>query len=110
MRTLCPELAHNSGEGWWGTILNVSFPEWEGLALTAALDLEGVCIARGAACQSTREVASPAVLSAWPQEKWRADAATRWSLGWASTEAEMSAALESLRRVLATRVICSEGA
>jgi cysteine desulfurase len=69
--------------------------------LVAALDLEGVCVASGAACSSGLDQPSPVLLAMYPAEPWRASAALRLSFGPETTETDVDFALEALRRVLA---------
>ncbi|MFO7181330.1 MAG: aminotransferase class V-fold PLP-dependent enzyme, partial [Pseudomonadota bacterium] len=83
-----------------GPILNLSFPGIHGADLAAALDLEGVCIARGSACIRVGPEGSPVVLAAYPDAPWRAVSATRWSLGFDTTSAEIERAVAVLGTVL----------
>lgn len=92
-----PEVPHAA------TCVNASFRGRRGDELVAALDLEGVCIASGAACSSGLAEPSPVLLAMYPGETWRASAAIRLSFGPETTENEVEIALEILRRVLARR-------
>jgi cysteine desulfurase len=83
------------------TVTNVSFAGRRGEALVAALDLEGVCVATGAACSSGLSEPSPVLLAMHPDEPWRAAAALRSSFGPETTEIEAEISLVALRRVLA---------
>lgn len=86
---------------WLGPIVNIAHPQIDGLTLAAAMDREGVCIARGAACMRRIPEGSPAVASAWPEAPWRARNASRWSLGWGTDEHAVDEALAAFRRVFA---------
>jgi cysteine desulfurase len=83
------------------TVTNASFAGRRGSELVAALDLEGVCAASGAACSSGLDQPSPVLLAMHSDEPWRATAALRLSFGPETSEAEAEAALGALRRVLA---------
>ncbi len=83
------------------TVCNVSFPDWEGAVLVAALDLEGVCVSTGAACSSGLQEPSAVIRAMYPDEQWRAGSAVRISLGIETTEREIELALSAFRRVLA---------
>ena len=83
-----------------GPIVNLSFPKIHGADLAAALDLKGVCIARGSACLRVGPEGSPVVRAAYPDEPWRAVSATRWSLGFDTTSAEIERAVAVLGTVL----------
>jgi cysteine desulfurase len=83
------------------TVVNASFPGRRGAELVAALDLEGVCVASGAACSSGLDQPSPVLLAMYGDEAWRASAALRFSFGPETSAAEVESALAALRRVLA---------
>ena len=85
------------------TVTNVSIPGWRGTSLVAALDLEGLCVAHGAACSSGVDEPSKVVLAMAPDAPWRADGALRLSLGPSTTDAEIDEAIAILRRVLARK-------
>jgi cysteine desulfurase len=85
------------------TVANASFAGRRGAELVAALDLEGVCAASGAACSSGLSEPSPVLLAMHPGETWRASAALRLSFGPETTEEEAENALAALARVLARR-------
>ncbi|MGK4009199.1 aminotransferase class V-fold PLP-dependent enzyme [Sorangium sp. So ce1036] len=91
-----PEAVHNAGASWLGPIVNVSLPGIDGRALETGMDLRGVCIARTSACLQRAVAASPAVAAAFPDEAWRAEGATRWSVGIDTTEAEIDEAARLL--------------
>ena len=83
----CPAAVFNGAvDTWCGPILNVSFPGYAATELTGALDLAGVCVARGSACLRQTTVGSPVVAAAYPGEPWRATTATRWSIGFDTTD------------------------
>jgi cysteine desulfurase len=103
IRAACPAAVFNGdGDTWCGPILNVSFPGYAATELTAALDLAGVCVARGSACLRQSTVGSPVVAAAYPDEPWRAATATRWSMGFGTTDVEIDSASGALSRALAT--------
>jgi cysteine desulfurase len=85
------------------TVVNASFAGRRGDELVAALDLEGVCVASGAACSSGLSEPSPVLLAMYPSERWRASSALRLSFGPETTETEVESALEALARVLSRR-------
>jgi cysteine desulfurase len=83
------------------SVTSASFAGRRGPELVAALDLEGVCAASGAACSSGLDQPSPVLLAMHPDEPWRAAAALRLSFGPETSEREAESALGALRRVLA---------
>jgi cysteine desulfurase len=62
----------NAGAPRVGTVANLSFEGWEGPLLVAALDLEGICVATGAACSSGLQEPSAVIRAMYPDEQWRA--------------------------------------
>lgn len=85
------------------TVVNASFPGRRGDELVAALDLEDICAASGAACSSGLAEPSPVLLAMHEHEAWRASAALRLSFGPETTESEVEIALQTLRRVLSRK-------
>lgn len=85
------------------TVSNVSFRAWRGVALVAALDLEGLAASSGAACSSGLDAPSPVLRAAFPEEPWRAASALRLSLGPETTDDDVSLALEIVQRVVTRR-------
>jgi cysteine desulfurase len=85
------------------TATDVSFAGWRGSTLVAALDLEGLAIASGAACSSGLDKPSPVVLAMYADDPSRASSAIRISLGPETTRDEIDRSIEILRRVLARR-------
>jgi cysteine desulfurase len=84
-----------------GTVTNASFKGWSGAELCAALDIEGVCVASGAACSSGLSEPSPVLLAMYPgAEGWRAGAAIRISFGPETIENTIEIAMDSLRHVV----------
>ena len=79
---------------------NVSFPGCEGGTLLAALDLEGVAVSTGAACNAGAAAPSH-VLLAMGRTPEEAGGSLRFSLGRTTREDEIDFALEALARVLA---------
>jgi cysteine desulfurase len=84
-----PRLAHVS---------NTSWPGWRGPELCAALDLEGVAVASGAACSAGTAEPSPVIEALVGQA--RALSAVRVSLGEETSDAEVDRALAAWARVL----------
>ena len=83
-----------------GTVTNLSFRDWQGQLLAAALDLEGVCVSTGAACSSGLQEPSAVIRAMYPDEQWRAGSAVRISLGIETTEQDISLASAAFKRVL----------
>jgi cysteine desulfurase len=79
-------------------VSNLSFAGWEGAALAAALDLEGVAVSSGSACSAGTARPSPVIAAMLGRE--RARSAVRISLGEDTTEAEVDMALSAFVRVL----------
>jgi cysteine desulfurase len=82
------------------TAVNVSVPGWAGGELVAALDLEGVCAASGAACSSGLAQPSPVLRAMYPAEPWRSESALRLSFGPEVLEIDVEKVLDIVRRVL----------
>jgi cysteine desulfurase len=83
-----------------GTVSNLSFRDWQGPLLTAALDLEGVCVSTGAACSSGLQEPSAVIRAMYPDEQWRAGSAVRISLGMETTAQDIELASVVFERVL----------
>ncbi len=79
-------------------VSNQSWSGFRGPELCAALDLEGVAIASGAACSAGTALPSAVVLAMVGEE--RARSAVRLSLGETSTAAEIERAVRAFERVL----------
>ena len=93
--------AVNGGEGpRAASVTNASVPGRRGSLLVAALDLEGVCAASGAACSSGLDRPSPVISAMYPSTPWRATGALRLSLAPSTSDADVDAACEALGRVL----------
>jgi cysteine desulfurase len=75
--------------------LNVGFPGLDGDALLMQLDLAGVCASLGSACASGSTRPSP-TLTAMRVHDDRLRSSVRFSLGAATTEAEIDAAIERI--------------
>lgn len=90
----------NGGAPRTGTVSNLSFRDWQGPLLTAALDLEGVCVSTGAACSSGLQEPSAVIRAMYPDEQWRAGSAVRISLGFGTTEQDIDLASAAFERVL----------
>lgn len=82
------------------TCVSASVRGWRGSALVAALDLEGLEIASGAACSSGLDRPSPVIAAMHADEPWRASAALRISLGPETSDDEVARAIAILERVL----------
>ncbi|MBW2462706.1 MAG: aminotransferase class V-fold PLP-dependent enzyme [Deltaproteobacteria bacterium] len=82
------------------TVTNVSIAGARSDTLIAALDIEGVCAASGAACSSGVVDASKVVAAMYPGDADRSRTTLRLSLGPETTEADVDGALERLDRVL----------
>ena len=79
---------------------NVSFPGLDGETLLVALDLEGIAVSTGAACNAG--AAEPShVLLAMGRTREEAGASLRFSLGRTTQEPEIDEALDVLARVVA---------
>lgn len=103
IRAACPTAVFNGApEAWCGPIVNVSFPGHAATEVTGALDLAGVCVARGSACLRRTTPASPVVAAAYPDDPWRAVTATRWSAGADTTPDDVDRACETLGATLAS--------
>jgi len=83
----------NAENSWLGPILSASFPDLSGREIEHILDLEQVSISRTSACRQRFDQGSRIVAAAYPDEPWRAVGATRWSVGWSTTEAEVDTAI-----------------
>lgn len=88
-------------------VAHVAFPGVEAESLLVALDVDGVCAASGSAC-SSGAIDPSHVLLAMGTERERALASVRFSLGWASTAADVDRAIavvpEAVARLRAHRV------
>lgn len=80
-------------------VSNVSWPDWLGPELVAALDLEGVSVSSGSACSAGTSEPSPVVLAMGGRE--RALSSVRASLGETTTSEEIDFAVAAFARVLA---------
>ena len=83
-----------------GHVLNVAWQRVDGARLVRALDLEGVCAASGAACASGTQEPSH-VLLACGQTPGQAREGLRLSLGPQNTDADITALLALLPRLVA---------
>jgi len=91
----------NGGAPRAGTVSNVSFRDWKGPILVAALDVEGLCVSTGAACSSGLQEPSAVIGAMYPDEQWRAGSAVRISLGMETTALDIEMASQAFQRVLA---------
>ncbi|MDQ3963975.1 MAG: cysteine desulfurase [Actinomycetota bacterium] len=100
IRTIVPDVIVNGGlEDRIAGNLNVSIPGSRGETLLLLLDQAGVAVSTGSACQSGALDPSH-VLLALGLDPETADGSIRFSLGRASTEGDVSAALEALPDVV----------
>jgi cysteine desulfurase len=81
------------------TACHVSFPGWRGPFLVAALDVEGLCVASGAACSSGLAEPSSGLMSMYSDAPHRADG-VRMSLGPETTDDELERAANILENVI----------
>lgn len=88
------------GEARVATVTHVAFRSIAGPELVAALDVEGVCVASGAACSSGKSEASVSIERMFAGEKWRASGALRVSLGPETTDSQVGEVVEILPRVI----------
>lgn len=82
------------------TVVDASMPGWRSSTLVAALDLEGLAVASGAACSSGVDAPSPVVRAMYPDDPSRAASAIRISLGLETTDDDVTRAIAILERVL----------
>ena len=82
------------------TVVDASFPGWRSSTLVAALDLDGLEVASGAACSSGVDKPSPVVLAMTQGDSSRASSAIRISLGVETTDEDVERAIAILDRVL----------
>lgn len=82
------------------TVVDVSIEGWRSSTLVAALDLEGLAVASGAACSSGVDRPSAVVAAMYPDAPWRAASALRVSLGVETSDADVARAIAILDRVL----------
>lgn len=90
---------HGRGARRVGNTVNAGFEGAPGEVVVCALDLAGVAVSTGAACTSGTVAPSP-VLLAMGQDERRAAEAVRFSLGPATTPAEVKAVLELLPPII----------
>ena len=81
-------------------ILDVVFPDLAGESLVTALDLEGIAVSAGSACAAGASEPSH-VLQAMGWDRAAAARAVRFSVGWASSTADVDAVADVLPRILA---------
>jgi cysteine desulfurase len=79
---------------------NISFDRVEGESMVIALDLEGIAVSTGSACSSGTLEPSH-VLRAMGLPSSRVQSAIRFSLGFGTTDEEISRVLEVVPRVVA---------
>lgn len=96
--TLGLEVLRNGGEPRAPHVANLSFVGFDGAEICAALDLEGVAVSSGSACNAGTARPSPVIGAMLGRP--RARSAVRISLGEETRESEIDAALEAFGRVL----------
>jgi cysteine desulfurase len=80
-------------------VANLLWPGWIGAELVAALDLEGVSVSSGSACSAGTVEPSPVLLAMFGAGD--ATRGVRMSIGDATTDDEVTLAIDAFRRVLA---------
>ncbi len=81
------------------TVTHLAFPGWRGAVLVAALDVEGVCVASGAACSSGVAEPSRGIAAMYPDDPARADG-IRVSLGPETTWEDVERAVITIEKVV----------
>ncbi len=79
-------------------VTNISFSDFPGPELVAALDLAGICVSSGSACSAG--TSEPSTVISAMLGKQRAQHAVRFSLGETTTESEIDHTIVELRRLL----------
>ena len=79
--------------------ISLSFPGYDGEALLHRLDLMGICVSTGSACDS-KETKTSHVLEAIGLRPDLAKGTIRLSLGKHNTEQDVHAILEALKRIM----------
>ena len=92
------EYTRNGGKNRLPGLLSLSFPKADGEAILHRLDLTGICISTGSACNSKSTEISH-VLQAIRLEDSYAKGTIRISLGKANTEEEVEAIFETLAKI-----------
>jgi cysteine desulfurase len=77
------------------SVAHFSFEGVDGHQLVVALDLEGICVSAGPACSSGASMASHVLTAMGCDERW-ATGSIRVSMGWGSTERDVTRLLEVL--------------
>ncbi len=80
--------------------LNVSFQNVEGEGILVSLDLVGISAATGSACSSHSLAASPVILAISNNNHLRAHSSIRFSLGRATTKAELQQVIKKLPPII----------
>ncbi len=84
-----------------GHVSNLSFQDWRGDEMVAALDLEGICVSSGSACSAGTTELSPVIEAMLGRE--RAQRAVRISLGESTSALDVERLLGAIHGVLARR-------
>lgn len=92
------EYIRNGGKNRLPGLLSLSFPRADGEAILHRLDLTGICVSTGSACNSKNTEVSH-VLQAIRLEDSYAKGTIRISLGKANTEGEVEAIVEALIKI-----------
>lgn len=82
------------------SVVNGSFQDLRGDQLVAALDIEGLACASGAACSSGLAEPSAVIAAMYPASPWRALGALRLSLGPTTHDGDIERAVSVLERVV----------
>lgn len=100
LRSMPDASVNGSGASRLPNTTNVSFPGLDGESLLVALDLEGIAVSTGAACNAG--AAEPShVLRAMGSSRDEAASSLRFSLGRTTEPSDVDRALEALQRVTA---------
>lgn len=92
------EYTRNGGKNTLPGLISLSFPGKDGEAILHRMDLMGICISTGSACDSTRTQISHVLQAVAMKEL--AEGTIRVSLGKDNTESEMDAIAAALVRIL----------
>lgn len=93
------DYTRNGGQNTLSGLISLSFPGKDGEAILHRMDLMGICISTGSACDSTRTQISH-VLQSVSMKDELAESTIRISLGKDNTESEVDAIAAALVRIL----------
>jgi cysteine desulfurase len=100
IRTAVPDIRVNGGDPRLANNLSVSFAGVDAAALLIALDLAGIAVSVGSACTSGSLEPSHVLAAIGLEDRWQGKA-IRFSLGTATTAAEIDRVLAVLPRLVA---------